>query len=111
MGIVDTPDKKGFTVVYKKPRSIKKPAKSTVRCTMKAGARRSLHKLKRLLTKNKYRVDLSKVNSFIIGKLSVWYFGKAIITMLYGLFLGCITSCQCCSAFPKAFTCKEDPYN
>ncbi|CAL7933584.1 unnamed protein product [Xylocopa violacea] len=61
VGIVDTPDKKGFTVVYKKAKSIKKPAKSTVRCTMKAGARRSLYKLKRLLTKNKYRVDLTKV--------------------------------------------------
>ncbi|XP_076248901.1 ribosomal protein L28 isoform X2 [Calliopsis andreniformis] len=61
VGIVDTPDKKGFTVVYKKAKAMKKPAKAMVKCTMKAGARRSLYKLKRLLTKNKYRVDLTKV--------------------------------------------------
>ncbi|KAF3426265.1 hypothetical protein E2986_07251 [Frieseomelitta varia] len=42
VGIVDTPDKKGFTVVYKKAKAMNKPAKATVRCTMKAGARRSL---------------------------------------------------------------------
>ncbi|XP_046627780.1 60S ribosomal protein L28 isoform X3 [Neodiprion virginianus] len=61
VGIVDTPDKKGFTVVYKKAKSVNKPAKATVRRTMKAGARRSLHKLRTLLTANKYRVDLNKV--------------------------------------------------
>lgn len=64
VGIVDTPDKKGFTVVYKKAKAMNKPAKATVRCTMKAGARRSLYKLKRLLTKNKYRVNLTKVSKF-----------------------------------------------
>lgn len=58
---MDTPDKKGFTVVYKKTSTMKKPAKATVKCAMKAGARRSLYKLKRLLAKNKYRVDLTKV--------------------------------------------------
>lgn len=61
VGIVDTPDKKGFTVVYKKAKSVNKPAKATVKRTMKAGARRSLYKLKTLLKKNKYRVDLTKV--------------------------------------------------
>ncbi|KZC04680.1 PREDICTED: 60S ribosomal protein L28 [Dufourea novaeangliae] len=61
VGIVNAPDKKGFTVVYKKARAANKPAKATVKVTMKAGARRSLYKLKRLLTKNKYRVDLAKV--------------------------------------------------
>ncbi|XP_032665172.1 60S ribosomal protein L28 [Odontomachus brunneus] len=60
VGIVDTPDKKGFTVVYKKAKAVNKPAKTTVRSTMKAGARRSLHKLKTLLTANKYCVDLTK---------------------------------------------------
>lgn len=61
VGIVDTPDKKGFTVVYKKANKITKPAKATVRSTMKSGARRSLYKLRRLLKANKYRVDLTKV--------------------------------------------------
>ncbi|KYQ57729.1 60S ribosomal protein L28 [Trachymyrmex zeteki] len=40
---------------------LNKPAKANVKSTMKAGARRSLHKLKTLLKKNKYRVDLTKV--------------------------------------------------
>ncbi|XP_014227008.1 60S ribosomal protein L28 [Trichogramma pretiosum] len=61
VGIVDTPDKKGFTVVYKKAKNVNKPAKSTVKRTMKAGPRRSLYKLKNLLQKNKYRRDLTKV--------------------------------------------------
>ncbi|XP_033210754.1 60S ribosomal protein L28 [Belonocnema kinseyi] len=60
VGIIDTPDKKGFTVVYKKAKSATKPAKAIVRRTMKNGARRSLHKLKTLLTANQYRVDLTK---------------------------------------------------
>ncbi|XP_008554866.1 60S ribosomal protein L28 [Microplitis demolitor] len=60
VGIVDTPDKKGFTVVYKKPKAATKPAKATIRQTMKAGARRSLYKLKNLLSCNKYRRDLIK---------------------------------------------------
>jgi len=38
-----------------------KPAKSVVKRTMKAGPRRSLYKLKRLLKANKYRTDLTKV--------------------------------------------------
>ncbi|KAK2576096.1 hypothetical protein KPH14_007431 [Odynerus spinipes] len=61
VGIVDTPDKKGFAVVYKKANKVHKPAKATVRSTMKSGARRSLYKLRRLLKTNKYRVDLTKV--------------------------------------------------
>lgn len=61
VGIVDTPDKKGFSIVYKKAKFTRKPSKATVRITMKAGARRSLYKLKRLVTANKYRVDLTKV--------------------------------------------------
>lgn len=70
VGIVDTPDKKGFTVVYKKAKAVNKPAKATVRSTMKAGARRSLYKLKTLLTKNKYRVDLTKVCESIVTNWS-----------------------------------------
>lgn len=60
---IEAPDKKGFTVVYKKANKITKPAKATVRSTMKSGARRSLYKLRRLLKANKYRVDLIKVNT------------------------------------------------
>ncbi|XP_051175142.1 60S ribosomal protein L28 [Leptopilina boulardi] len=60
VGVIDTPDKKGFTVVYKKAKSASKPAKTVVRRTMKSGNRRALHKLKTLLTANKYRVDLTK---------------------------------------------------
>ncbi|PNF30616.1 60S ribosomal protein L28 [Cryptotermes secundus] len=60
VGVVAAPDNKGFTVVYKKSRSSYKPAKSVVKRTMKAGPRRSLYKLKRLLRANKYRTDLTK---------------------------------------------------
>lgn len=88
MGIVDTADKKGFTVVYKKAKSANKPAKATVRCTMKAGARRSLYKLKRLLTKNKYRVDLTKVHWlrnklwFVCGEFLKFVNVKCIVSRL-----------------------------
>ncbi|XP_067012861.1 large ribosomal subunit protein eL28 [Anabrus simplex] len=60
VGIVAAPDNKGFTVVYKKAKAVQKPAKSAVKRTMKAGPRRSLYKLKRLLSANKYRKDLIK---------------------------------------------------
>nr|AAX62393.1 ribosomal protein L28 [Lysiphlebus testaceipes] len=60
VGVVDTPDKKGFTVVTKKPKCGKKPAKALEKRTMKAGARRSLYKLKTFLSANKYRRDLTK---------------------------------------------------
>jgi len=66
VGIIDTPDKKGFTVVYKKAKAVNKPAKATVKNTMKAGARRSLYKLKNLLKKNKYRADLTKVCKSVV---------------------------------------------
>jgi len=60
VAITDAADKKGFTVGYKKASQQNKPRKSTVKRTMKAGPRRSLYKLKRLLNKNKYRTDLTK---------------------------------------------------
>lgn len=82
MGIVDTPDKKGFTVVYKKAKAVNKPAKATVRSTMKAGARRSLYKLKTLLTKNKYRVDLTKVYELIVV-----YWNNSILVLMVNLVL------------------------
>ncbi|KAK5642486.1 hypothetical protein RI129_008653 [Pyrocoelia pectoralis] len=60
VGIVDAPDKKGFTVVYKKQSKQFRPSKNVVKTTMKSGARRSLHKLKRLMNCNKYRMELTK---------------------------------------------------
>ncbi|GJQ71184.1 structural constituent of ribosome [Trypoxylus dichotomus] len=61
VGIVDAPDRKGFTVVYKKASKHNKPRKNTTKRIMKSGPRRSLYKLKRLLNKNRYRTDLTKV--------------------------------------------------
>ncbi|KAK6627627.1 60S ribosomal protein L28 [Polyplax serrata] len=57
---VKAPEKRGFTVVMKKAKSHYRPAKSTVNIEMKSGPRRSLYKLKRLLVKNRYRMDLTK---------------------------------------------------
>ncbi|XP_055683984.1 60S ribosomal protein L28 [Lutzomyia longipalpis] len=53
-------DKKGFTVVYKKKNCENKPAKSSVKVTMKSGPRRSLYKLKKTLKAQRYRKDLTK---------------------------------------------------
>ncbi|XP_068623005.1 large ribosomal subunit protein eL28 [Battus philenor] len=60
VSVVENPDRKGFTVVYKKARATNKPAKNIVRRPFKAGARRSLFKVKRLLKANNYRTDLTK---------------------------------------------------
>nr|CAI5842981.1 unnamed protein product [Callosobruchus analis] len=75
VGIIDAPDKKGFTVVYKKASKQNKPRQSTVKRTMKSGPRRSLYKLKRLMDCNKYRTDLTKVNSkYLIVYWATRYF-------------------------------------
>ncbi|XP_030760875.1 60S ribosomal protein L28 [Sitophilus oryzae] len=60
LSIVDAPDKKGFTVVYKKSKKQRKPRQNLVKRTFKSGPRRSLFKLKTLLEGNKYRTDLTK---------------------------------------------------
>ncbi|MCP6199000.1 60S ribosomal protein L28, partial [Klebsiella pneumoniae] len=60
VGVVENPDRKGFTVVYKKAKATRKPAKNLIRRPFKAGARRSLYKVKRLLKANHYRTDLCK---------------------------------------------------
>ncbi|KAF7266104.1 ribosomal protein L28 [Rhynchophorus ferrugineus] len=60
LSIVDGPDKKGFTVVYKKGKKQNKPRHNIVKRTFKSGPRRSLYKLKTLLEANKYRTDLTK---------------------------------------------------
>ncbi|CAK1542663.1 unnamed protein product [Leptosia nina] len=62
VGVVENenPSRKGFTVVYKKAKATNKPAKNLIKRSFKAGARRSLHKAKRLLKCNNYRKDLIK---------------------------------------------------
>lgn len=60
ISVVENPDKKGFTVVVKKAKATNKPAKNSVRRPFKAGARRSLFKVKKLLKANHYRTDLTK---------------------------------------------------
>ncbi|XP_072945430.1 large ribosomal subunit protein eL28 [Epargyreus clarus] len=60
VSVVEIPNRSGFTVVYKKAKATNKPAKNLVKRQFKAGARRSLFKVKRLLKANHYRTDLSK---------------------------------------------------
>ncbi|XP_067612881.1 large ribosomal subunit protein eL28 isoform X2 [Eurosta solidaginis] len=60
VGVVPAADKKGFTVVLKKGKYAQRPAKNTVHYSFKAGPRRSLKKLKNLLTEAKYRKDLTQ---------------------------------------------------
>ena len=60
VGVVPSEDRKGFTVVMKKRKNARRPAKCTVKSTLTSGPRRSLKKLRRLLVKNKYRRDLSQ---------------------------------------------------
>nr|AEL28889.1 ribosomal protein L28 [Heliconius melpomene cythera] len=62
IGVVENPDRKGFSVVYKKAKATNKPAKNLIRRPFKAGARRSLHKVKRLIRANNYRTDLAKAS-------------------------------------------------
>ncbi|XP_045464154.1 60S ribosomal protein L28-like [Harmonia axyridis] len=61
VGIVDGPDKKGFTVVCQRPKKQNKPKERTIKTTFKSGPRRSLYKLKKLLKSDRYRTDLTKV--------------------------------------------------
>eukprot|EP00088_Acartia_fossae_P001472 TRINITY_DN1056_c0_g1_i3.p1 TRINITY_DN1056_c0_g1~~TRINITY_DN1056_c0_g1_i3.p1 ORF type:complete len:152 (-),score=57.17 TRINITY_DN1056_c0_g1_i3:83-502(-) len=60
VGIEAGENNKGFVLVTKKAKFVKKPAKATVRVPMKAGARRSLKKMKNVLQMNRYRKDLTK---------------------------------------------------
>lgn len=66
LGVVPAADKKGFTTVLKKGKYGQRPAKNTVRVNFKAGPRRSLKKLKNLLTGTKYRKDLTQVHKCLI---------------------------------------------
>ena len=49
-----------FVVTTRRSKNAFKPGKSMVNTTMKAGARRSLHKVKAVLNKQRYRKDLTK---------------------------------------------------
>jgi large subunit ribosomal protein L28e len=60
VGITAGPDNKGFVLTTKRAKTGHRPSKSLVKITMKAGPRRSLHKVKGALLKQRYRKDLSK---------------------------------------------------
>ena len=49
-----------FVLTTRRSKNAFKPGKSMVNTTMKAGARRSLHKVKAVLNKQRYRKDLTK---------------------------------------------------
>ncbi len=51
---------KGFAVSVKKPSRASRPGKSVARVEMKSGARTSLHKVKSMMVKQRYRKDLTK---------------------------------------------------
>merc|ERR1712029_1326205 len=59
LAIAPAADNKGFTVTIKKGNA-NKPGKNRQTVTMKAGPRRSLHKVKALIVKQRYRKDISK---------------------------------------------------
>merc|ERR1719215_1272452 len=59
VAIVPASDNKGFTVSMKVGNT-NKMAKSKATVTMKSGPRRSLHKTKAMIVKQRYRKDLSK---------------------------------------------------
>jgi large subunit ribosomal protein L28e len=60
IGIAPGPENKGFTITIKKSKKSNRPGASKDKVTMKAGARRSLHKLKALIVKQRYRKDLGQ---------------------------------------------------
>ena len=49
-----------FVLTTRRSKNAFKPGKAMVNTTMKAGARRSLHKVKAVLNKQRYRKDLTK---------------------------------------------------
>jgi large subunit ribosomal protein L28e len=51
---------KGFALTVKKPTRSNRPGQSLIRTEMKSGSRTSLHKVKSLLMKQRYRKDLTK---------------------------------------------------
>lgn len=59
VGVTACDDKKGFVVSVKRGSS-GKPGKNVARVDMKSGARSSLNSLKSMMTKQRYRKDLTK---------------------------------------------------
>lgn len=68
LGITPAADKKGCVVNMKKSKYANRPARNNVRLTFKAGPRRSLKKLRNLLTNNKYRKDLTQVRILLLQR-------------------------------------------
>merc|ERR1739847_248650 len=60
ISVAPASDNKGFTVTIKKG-SAYRPGKSSDSVTFRSGPRRSLHKVKDLIVKQRYRKDLTKV--------------------------------------------------
>merc|ERR1712096_593882 len=60
VGISAAADNKGFVFTTKRASAAGKPAKTMGSVTMKAGATRSLHRVKGALLKQRYRKDLFK---------------------------------------------------
>merc|ERR1712107_294501 len=60
VGISPAASNKGFVMTTKRSKNSFRPAKAMVATTMKAGPRRSLHKVKAVLNKQRYRKDLTK---------------------------------------------------
>jgi len=58
LGIEPAADGKGIVLIQKRRKTNNKPAKSLVKVTLRQGPRRTLHKLKNFIMKNKYRRDL-----------------------------------------------------
>ncbi|XP_055625271.1 60S ribosomal protein L28 [Toxorhynchites rutilus septentrionalis] len=59
LGVV--PADKGVSLVYKRPKYQTKPAKASVKVTLKHRPRRTLKKIKKILNANRYRRDLRQV--------------------------------------------------
>jgi len=60
VGVTAGAGNKGFVLSTKRTKNGNRPAKSVVSTTMKAGAGRSLQKMKASLIKQRYRKDLTK---------------------------------------------------
>jgi len=60
VGVSPAADNKGFVLTTKRAKLAHRPGKAMCATTMKAGAGRSLHKMKAVLVKQRYRKDLTK---------------------------------------------------
>eukprot|EP00092_Neocalanus_flemingeri_P007350 GFUD01007937.1.p3 GENE.GFUD01007937.1~~GFUD01007937.1.p3 ORF type:complete len:140 (+),score=40.75 GFUD01007937.1:59-478(+) len=60
VGVSPAADNKGFVLTTKRAKLAHRPGKAMCATIMKAGAGRSLHKMKSALVKQRYRKDLTK---------------------------------------------------